>query len=231
MLIQILGAAAQLVAFSFPDWETASFIGVPNLIYEITGSGGAARFVMVLFCFSVIANTAPTIYSCGLSAQVAIPWLVRGESGRRRRWIQSDLLTPDLPRRADEAVPRYFLAFVVSAVYLPVAIAGSTHFYTVLSNFSSVLGYWQAIFIPPMILEAVIFRAPVSTKTYPIDAWDQPSKLPIGISAIVAGCCVSRLNFSLQGSPRDRDGVPPLTVSRASRSLPHAWPRRGGSAG
>jgi purine-cytosine permease-like protein len=81
MLIQILGAAAQLVAFSFPDWETASFIGVPNLIFEITGSGGAARFVMVLFCFSVIANTAPTIYSCGLSAQVAIPWLVRGESG------------------------------------------------------------------------------------------------------------------------------------------------------
>jgi purine-cytosine permease-like protein len=102
-------------------------------------------------------------------------------------------------------VPRYFLAFVVSAVYLPVAIAGSTHFYTVLSNFSSVLGYWQAIFIPPMILEAVIFRAPVSTKTYPIDAWDQPSKLPIGISAIVAGCCVSGLfPARLSLSPRSR---------------------------
>jgi purine-cytosine permease-like protein len=76
-------------------------------------------------------------------------------------------------------------------VYLPVAIAGSTHFYTVLSNFSAVLGYWQAIFIPPMILEAVVFRAPVSRETYPIDAWDQPKKLPTGIPVVVAGCCVS----------------------------------------
>jgi purine-cytosine permease-like protein len=48
-------------------------------LFVITGAGGAARFVMILFCLSVIANTAPTIYSAGLNAQVAIPWLVRGE--------------------------------------------------------------------------------------------------------------------------------------------------------
>lgn len=80
ILCQIFGAACQLAAYSIPDWETASNIGVPNLIYTMTGNGnGASRFVMVLFCLSVVANTAPTIYSAGLSGQVAIPWLVRGE--------------------------------------------------------------------------------------------------------------------------------------------------------
>lgn len=79
-LVQLFGAACQLVAFSFDDWTDAAEIGTPNLLFEMTGAGGAARFVMVLLCFSVIANTAPTIYSCGLSGQVAIPWLVRGES-------------------------------------------------------------------------------------------------------------------------------------------------------
>jgi hypothetical protein len=36
---------------------------------------------MVLMAFSVTANTAPTIYSCGLSAMVLVPRLVRGECG------------------------------------------------------------------------------------------------------------------------------------------------------
>jgi purine-cytosine permease-like protein len=79
ILIQILGAASQLAAFAIPDWAEASLIGTPNLLFAMTGGGGAAKFVMVLFCFSVTANTAPTIYSCGLSGQVAIPWLIRGE--------------------------------------------------------------------------------------------------------------------------------------------------------
>ena len=78
-LIAIFGAAAQLAAFAIDDWADASLIGTPNLLFAMSGEGGGARFVMVLFCFSVIANTAPTIYSCGLAGQVAIPWLIRGK--------------------------------------------------------------------------------------------------------------------------------------------------------
>ena len=78
-LVQLFGAAAQLAAFSIPAWDSASIIGVPDLLFAMTGSGAAAKAVMVLFCLSVCANTAPTIYSCGLSGQVVVPWLVRGE--------------------------------------------------------------------------------------------------------------------------------------------------------
>jgi hypothetical protein len=78
VLVQILGAVAQTAAFAIPTWDSAALVGVPDLIFTMLGEGGAARFVMVLLCFSVAANTAPTIYSCGLSAQVAIPFLVRG---------------------------------------------------------------------------------------------------------------------------------------------------------
>lgn len=161
--IQIFGAACQLAAFSLPHWSAAADIGVPNLLFVMSGAGGAAKFVMVLFCLSVVANVAPTIYSCGLSAQVCLPFLVR--------------------------VPRYFLAIVVTGVYLPVAIVGSTHFYTVLENFLAVLGYWSALYLPPAIIEPLVFRAPVSLKTYAVDIYNKPSKLPIGLG-FIAGCCV-----------------------------------------
>ena len=78
-LVQVLGAVAQAAAFSIPSWDEAALVGTPDLLFQMVGAGSAARFVMVLLCFSVIANTGPTIYSCGLSAKVAIPFLVRGK--------------------------------------------------------------------------------------------------------------------------------------------------------
>jgi purine-cytosine permease-like protein len=129
------------------------------------GAGGPAKFVMVLFCFSVTANVAPTIYSCGLSGQVVLPFLVR--------------------------VPRYFLAIIVTAIYLPIAIVGSTHFYTYMLNFLGVLGYWTSLYLPPVLVEPLLFRNPVSTLTFPVEIWNKPSKLPWGLAFIVSACCVS----------------------------------------
>lgn len=51
--------------------------------------------------FSVTANTAPSIYSCGLSGIVVFPFLVR--------------------------IPRYFLAIVVSCIYVPIAIVAASN--------------------------------------------------------------------------------------------------------
>lgn len=67
----------------------------------MTGSGKAAKFVMFLLFVSVTGNTAPTIYSCGLSSIIVFPFLVK--------------------------VPRYFLAVGVTAIYIPVAIAAATN--------------------------------------------------------------------------------------------------------
>ncbi|WVR07675.1 hypothetical protein IAU60_004717 [Kwoniella sp. DSM 27419] len=160
ILITLLGAACQLAAYSIPAWAEASEIGVGNLLFVIFGGGGGARFVMVIFCISVVANTAPTIYSAGLSGQVAIPFLVK--------------------------VPRYFLAVIVTAIYLPIAIAGASKFYVALENFSAVLSYWTALYIPPTLIEPLVFRRPVSRKTYPVEIWNKIGKLPMGLASIAA---------------------------------------------
>ena len=83
-------------------------------------------------------------------------------------------------------MPRYLLAFVVSAVFLPIAIVGADHFYSALANFLYILAYWTAIYIPPICIEPLVFRRPVSRKTYPLEAWNDPKKLPIGYGAIAA---------------------------------------------
>ncbi|KLT45343.1 putative cytosine-purine permease [Cutaneotrichosporon oleaginosum] len=163
IVLQIFGAACALAARSIPAWDTAAQIGAPNLVFTMFGAGGPAKFVMVLFCFSVTANVAPTIYSCGLSGQVVFPFLVR--------------------------VPRYFLAIIVTAIYLPVAIVGSTHFFTMMLNFLGVLGYWTSLYLPPALVEPILFRNPVNSITYPVDAWNKPSKLPWGLAFVISAAC------------------------------------------
>lgn len=91
----------------------------------------------------------------------------------------------------NRSVPRYLLAFVVSAVFLPIAIVGANHFYSALSNFLYILAYWTAIYIPPIVLEPLFFRRPASHKTYPPEIWNDSSKLPIGYAAIASLICVS----------------------------------------
>lgn len=154
-----------LVAYNIPRWEASAAVAAPNLLFTVTGESHAARFVMVLFSLSVVANVAPTIYSCGLSGQVVLPFLTR--------------------------VPRYFLAILVIAIVLPVAIVGSTHFVDVLSNFLAVLGYWTALYLPPAILEPLLFRNPVNTTTFPVEIWNKIGKLPIGLAFIASSCAVS----------------------------------------
>jgi len=163
--IQIFGAVVALSAQAIPSWSAASEISVPSLLYALVGAGNPGRFVMVLMALSVTANTAPTIYSCGLSAMVLVPMLVR--------------------------VPRYFLAIVVTAIYIPVSIVGSTHFYTALENFLFILAYWFALFLPPAIIEAAIFRRPSSKWAASVrnGSWDDPKRLPGGWAAAGAVVC------------------------------------------
>lgn len=189
--IQLFGAACQLAAYSIPSWKAGGEIGAANLLFAMTGQSGPAKFIMVLFCLSVVANVASTIYSCGLSGQVVFPFLL--------------------------VIPRYFLAVVVIAIVLPVAMLGSDRFFEILLNFLSVLGYWTAIYLAPALIEPLVFRAPPNRTTYPVAIWNQIGKLPIGLGFIASACAVG-------GGPRRTD-------PRASPSPPLACLRRGGMAG
>lgn len=226
VLIQIFGAACQAAAFSIPTWKAGAEVGAPNLLFAMSGGGGGAKFVMVLFCLSVVTNVATTIYSAGLSGQIVLPFLIR--------------------------VPRYFLAIIVTAIYLPIAIVGSDHFFDILRNFLAVLGYWTALYLPPAIIEPLIFRSPVNSHTFPPEIWNKISKLPIGLAFFASTCVVSTVTGKRK--PARTSSPPPAPplgawerlgrrrrsspqhvlfqlTPRAFPSLPAPWLRPGGRAG
>lgn len=112
------------------------------------------------------ANVAPTLYSCSLSLQVCLPfeWVLR--------------------------IPRYALSTVVTAILIPLAIVGSTHFYDALVNFLGIIGYWSACFGGVVFIEHLLFRRG-QFRNYNIPHWDQPRLLPPGAAALLS--CVGAI--------------------------------------
>jgi purine-cytosine permease-like protein len=168
VLIQWLGAALMAVAGgpapSNEAWaaayeadELGGLLGA--VLIPVVGNFG--RFCMVLLVLSVVANniisaclyrpsfslfppvplpstdslrymemmlTTPTdVYSMGLSISVVGIWLAK--------------------------VPRLIWPIVITAIYIPIAIAGANSFSSSLENFMNVLGYWLSIFVVVVLLE------------------------------------------------------------------------------
>ncbi len=75
--------------------------------------------------------------------------------------------------------------------------------YTALSNLLAILSYWFALFLPPVILEPLVFRRPAGRETFDLNIWDDWRRLPIGWGAVIAVICVS--DEKREGE-RERDG-------------------------
>lgn len=87
-------------------------------------------------------------------------------------------------------VPRFFWVTLACVIYTVAGVAGREHFSEILSNFLSILSYWTAFFIVIVAEEHFIFRRPGGhLGGYNLDDWDSPSKLPLGVAGILAGCC------------------------------------------
>lgn len=69
---------------------------------------------------------------------------------------------------------------------IPLAIVGSHKFNNTLANFLGLLGYWSGAFAAIMTTEHLVFRRH-DPKNYNIEAWNSPSRLPIGAAALFAG--------------------------------------------
>jgi len=82
-------------------------------------------------------------------------------------------------------VPRYVFTVVSTAILIPLAIIGATRFYNVLVDILSVIGYWSTIFAAIVLTEHFLFRKN-DFNSYRIQDWDKPSKLPIGIAALLS---------------------------------------------
>ena len=118
---------------------------------------GWSKFCLVLLTFSVLGNNIANIYSSGLSLQLLGHWF--------------------------HAVPRFIWSLLVAIITAVLAITGQQHLSTVVSNFVSLLGYWTVSFTLILLIEDKWFR---HQEGYNLLAWDQPSKLPLGIAAVLA---------------------------------------------
>jgi len=122
--------------------------------------GGFGKFCLVVLALSIIANNCPNIYSVSLSLQLLARWTSR--------------------------VPRFLWSFLGTLVYCAIAIPGYSAFESVLENFMLVIAYWLAIYEGISLSEHFIFRRGYSG--YAPETYMEPSKLPVGIAAVLAFC-------------------------------------------
>ena len=143
--------------------------------------GTFGKFLVVLLAINLASNIAATFYSITLNFQILIPNLV--------------------------ILPRYLFSLAATAVYvlsritkkftanrlnhairiIPVAVVGAHKFYTTLTNFLALLGYWASAFGAVILVEHFVFRRN-NFNAYDYKAWNTPRQLPTGLAAL--GACL-----------------------------------------
>lgn len=134
--------------------------------YEAHGLGGVlliawqpkpwAKFALIIATLTVFGNNIATAYSAGISSQTLGSFFHK--------------------------VPRFIWSFVITLLTLLLSVLGREHLSAIVSNFISLLGYWVVPFASMLILEDKVFR---HGHDYDLTTWNDASKLPPGIAAIV----------------------------------------------
>lgn len=140
------------------NWESAYSISQGALIVEAYKPlGGFGSFCGVIVALGLVANLIVPTYSSGIDAQI-------------------------LGRYA-ESIPRVIWNTIGVIIYTVCALAGRAHLAEIFTNFLALMGYWVSIWIAITLEEHLIFRRKTG---FQWDAWNQKSKLPLGIAALVA---------------------------------------------
>lgn len=152
----MIGNAA-LTAKYMPYYNAYEDHYLGGLLLNIYHPIGWSKFALVLLMFSVLGNNVAIFYSTGLSVQILGSFF--------------------------HAVPRFMWSLLAAIIIAVLAIAGQESLSTIISNFVSLLGYWTVSFTVILILEDKVFRR---KEGYVLQAWNQPSKLPWGLAAVLA---------------------------------------------
>ncbi|KAF8954889.1 purine-cytosine permease [Flammula alnicola] len=179
VLLACVGAALSAAANSVPAWNDGYAGGNIGGLLEavLQPAGNFGKFLTVILSLSVAANLVSIFYSASFNFQVFIPRLV--------------------------VVPRYVFTVVTAAVVLPISIVGAHRFYAAVTNFLSLIGYWCSAFVVMILIEHLYFRSNKFTN-YDSEAWNVPSRLPLGLAAVGSGVlsfalvipCVSQVWFT-----------------------------------
>ncbi len=155
----ILGAIAGSALSNKQDWNDAYGEGVGFLIQTMIHPVGFAKFLLVILAFSGIAMNAIALYSAGLSVQQFA--------------------------RPLGVVPRFVWTTIMFVAILLLALVGRDQLLVFLEDFLSLLGYWNTSFFVILFTEHYLFRGG-RYENYDLEAWNTPSRMPIGIGGGVA---------------------------------------------
>lgn len=125
----------------------------------LSPAGGFGRFVTFILALSVVANTAPSLYSVSLNFQILIPGLHR--------------------------VPRIIHVIISTGILIGVGIGAAEKFMDSLEGFLGVISYWAAGFCGIQLTEWILFRK-MDPSTYDPAIWNNSKLLPSGIPAVIA---------------------------------------------
>ncbi|WPH01647.1 Hypothetical protein R9X50_00449700 [Acrodontium crateriforme] len=143
-----------------PAWSDAYEVSQGALIVEaLKPLGPFGSFCSVVIAIGLVANIVAPTYSAGLDFQAL------------GRYI--------------EPVPRVILNTVCVVIWTVCAIAGRANLAEIFTNFLALMGYWVSIWLAIVVEEHLIFRK-YKKLGWDWEAWNDRSKMPFGIAAIVA---------------------------------------------
>lgn len=160
----ILGAICASALNGKTDWLDAWDEGVGWFIQAMVHPVGFAKFLLVVLAFSGIAMNAIALYSAGLSVQQFA--------------------------RPLSVVPRFVWTCAMFVLIILLALVGRDHLLAFLSNFLSLLGYWNTSFFVILCTEHYLYRGGLhGFEGYDLESWNDPSKLPAGWAGGLAFAC------------------------------------------
>ncbi|KAI0414150.1 permease for cytosine/purines, uracil, thiamine, allantoin-domain-containing protein [Xylaria grammica] len=143
-----------------PDWaDVYHNDGIGFLIDTMLYPRGFAKFILTLLVLSGINVNVVSIYSAAIACQQF------GHSCAR--------------------VPRFVWTLICFLLILALALGGREQLNAFLQNFLSLLGYWSTSYFVVLFVEHYVFRKG-SFENYDLDAWNDPTRLPIGLAAFAA---------------------------------------------
>lgn len=174
------------VAMNYAPWGAAyEELGMGGLLYaafEPWGAGG--KFLLLIIFLSLISNNILNTYSAVFGMQLIGRPLAR--------------------------IPRWLWSFVLTAIYLVLAIVGRYKFATILGNFLPMVGYWISMYFIILLEENTIFRTSWfkhlytvefegvtkeneklcgASKNYNFRIWNNQKKLTMGLAGTFAFVC------------------------------------------
>jgi purine-cytosine permease-like protein len=179
----LLGACISSALGTNPEWAAAYESGIGEILKTIIYPSGFAKFLLVLLVLSGSKSELTSEIGCW-SSDFNLDFTV----GVNCIAIYSGALSAQLFAAPFAKVPRVIWSILVFGGILALGIAGRDHLLDVLENFLSLLGYWNTSFFAILFIEHYYFRAG-SLANYDLDAWNTPSKMPVGYAGLTAFLC------------------------------------------